>query len=303
MNQAAQNQAAAPRIGVVGLPGGWSSERLADAVESKTGYRCVIDLARSRMGLNSGSVYFEDQDLTRLDGILIKKIAREYRPEHLDRLELLRFVASRGVPIWSRPESIIGVLNRLTCTVTLHSRHIPMPPTVVTEDVDVAHSAVREFGRAVFKPLFSSKARGMRVIEAGPTALDEIEEFKDAGNIVLYIQKMIDLKGRDLAVTFLGGEYLGSYARVANNDSWNTTTRTGGKYQRCDPSPEIVELARRAQAPFDLDLTSVDIAECEGGPYVFEVSAFGGFRGLLEACGVDAAAKYVDYALARLSHE
>jgi ribosomal protein S6--L-glutamate ligase len=252
------------------------------------------------MDLESGRVFFGEMDLTGLDGVLVKKIAAEYKPEHLDRLEHLRFLASEGVRIFSCPERIGGVLNRLTCTVKLRTRSIPMPPTVITEDVDEAVRTVERFERAVLKPLFSSKARGMRVIEAGANAGKGIREFKESGHPVMYIQKMLDLNSRDLALAFLGGQYLGAYARVGNKDSWNTTTRSGGKYHSCEPDADIVELAHRAQEPFGLDFTSVDIAECDGGPYVFEVSAFGGFRGLQEACGIDAAELYVDYALDRL---
>ena len=44
----------------------------------------------------------------------------------------------------------------------------------------------------------------------------------------------------------------------------------------------------------------MDVAETEDGLKVFEVSAFGGFRGLMEADGIDAAALYADYVLGRL---
>ena len=33
------------RIGVVGIPGKWSTEALADALEARTGFRLVIDMA------------------------------------------------------------------------------------------------------------------------------------------------------------------------------------------------------------------------------------------------------------------
>ena len=60
----------------------------------------------------------------------------------------------------------------------------------------------------------------------------------------------------------------------------------------CLPVPvtqELVDLAYRAQAPFGMDFTTVDVAETDQGPIVFEVSAFGGFRGALEGAGIDAA--------------
>lgn len=67
-----------------------------------------------------------------------------------------------------------------------------------------------------------------------------------------------------------------------------------------EPPAETVELARRAQAPFGMDFTTVDVAESSDGPIVFEVSAFGGFRGAREGAGIDAASAYADYAIARL---
>ncbi|MGB5427491.1 MAG: ATP-grasp family protein, partial [Gammaproteobacteria bacterium] len=63
----------------------------------------------------------------------------------------------------------------------------------------------------------------------------------------------------------------------------------------------IIELAQRAQALFGMDFTTVDVAETNNGPIVFEVSAFGGFRGALEGIGIDAAAMYADHVLRQLS--
>jgi ribosomal protein S6--L-glutamate ligase len=49
-----------------------------------------------------------------------------------------------------------------------------------------------------------------------------------------------------------------------------------------------------------LDFTCVDIAKTEEGMFVFEVSAFGGFRGLKEAFGIDAAGLYLDHVMKEL---
>jgi len=283
------------RIGVVGNPGGWSSERLADALERRTGYRRLIDPRRISADLDRLRVTADECDLTELDAIVLKKIGWRYSPDHLDRLELLRLVAARGVRVFSCPERILRVLDRLSCTTTLRIHQIPMPATVITEDIDEAVQTVRQFGKAVFKPLYSTKARGMCVIEAGDNEAENIRCFRDNGNKVLYIQQMVSLPGRDLGLAFLGGSFLGAYARVNESDEWNTTTNFGGRYAGADPSPDIIELARRAQEPFGLDFTSVDVAETDDGPIVFEVSAFGGFRGLQQGAGVDAAERYAQY--------
>ena len=89
---------------------------------------------------------------------------------------------------------------------------------------------------------------------------------------------------------------------VAGGDSWNTTHRAGGRYAAYDPGDQIIELARKSQDVFGLDFTSVDVAETDAGPVVFEVSAFGGFRGLLEGNGIDAAEAYADYILKEMSY-
>ena len=287
---------AEPRIGVIGIPGKWSTETLADAVERRTGSRLVIDMARVELDLGDGRLMFEDQDLCRLDGLMVKKISAEYSPNTLDRLELLRFAESAGVRVFSGAVNMLRLIDRLSCTVTLRNAGIPMPDTIVTEDQDVSLTAIERFGSAVFKPLFSTKARGMCVIESAWSAgkkLSAVEAFQ-RDNPMMYIQRRIDLPGRDMGLVFLGGDYLGSYARVSQSESWNTTIHSGGRYDACTPSAEIVELAHRAQAPFGMDFTTVDVAETADGPIVFEVSAFGGFRGALEGAGIDAASAYAD---------
>ena len=287
------------KIAVVGIPGKWSTEVLADALESRTGFRLVIDMAEVCLDLSLGSLMYRGINLCDLDGIVVKKISAEYSPDTLNRLEMLRFVEARGVRVFSPAASMLGLINRLSCTVTLRQHGIPMPDTVVTEDIDEAMAVVREFSAAVCKPLFSTKARGMCIINAQQEDVAlaaELQQFQLA-NPVMYLQRKIDLPGRDLGLVFLGGKYLGSYARVSQSDSWNTTINSGGRYALAEPPHETIEIAQRAQAAFNLDFTTVDVAETDTGPVVFEVSAFGGFRGALEGAGIDAAALYSEYVL------
>jgi len=290
------------KIGVVGIPGKWSTETLADAVEKHTGFRLVIDMAEVVLDVNQPSLRYLDHELCELDALIVKKISAEYAPSTLDRLELLRAAEAAGVRVFSAAENILRLIDRLSCTVTLTNAGIPMPATRVTEDVEQAIQVVNEFGSAVFKPLFSTKARGMFVLEAGQSQQeirDAIIRFQ-ADNPVMYMQQKLALPGHDLGLVFLGGQYLGTYARVSAGTAWNTTIHSGGKYAPYDPSTEMIDIARRAQQPFGLDFTTVDIAETGDGPVVFEVSAFGGFRGALEGAGIDAAAAYTDYVISKL---
>lgn len=289
-----------PALGVVGVHGGWSSEILADRVAELTGGpRLLVELDQVRLDLPSGRALYQGRDLAALDGLIIKKLGFAYSADLLDRLEVLRYLAGRGVRIFSKPQAIAGLLDRLACTVTLQLAGIPMPETTVTESLDHALDALAEYGEAILKPLYSTKARGMFVLTPGPEAREVLLAHQRT-NPVFYLQKTIALGDQDLGVVFMGGEYLTTYARNRKPGAWNTTTASGGKYVPFDPAPSTIELARRAQEPFGLDFTCVDVALTDNGPFVFEVSAFGGFRGIQEARGIDAARLYAHYALGRI---
>ena len=291
------------KIGVIGIAGKWSTEALADAVEARTGHRLVIEMGEVTLDLERQRLLFHEQDLCQLDALIVKKISASYDPNTLDRLELLRVAEQAGVRVFSGAVNILRLIDRLSCTVTLRNAGIPMPATRVTEDIGAAVAAVEDFGSAVFKPLYSTKARGMCVIDADRDRSEiehEVLAFQ-AENPMMYIQQKVELPGRDLGMVFLGGEYLGSYARVSQDDAWNTTIHSGGRYAAYTPPDAVIELAQRAQALFDLDFTTVDVAETNAGPIVFEVSAFGGFRGALEGIGIDAAGLYAEHVLRQLN--
>lgn len=294
------------KIGVVGVPGGWSSEHLADVAAQRTGRRLLIDLAYVSLEVDTGRVVYRspeegEVDLCEMDGLILKKAGPQYSPDLMDRLELLRYAEGRGVRVFSPVLSVMRVLDRLACTVTLTLGDIPMPPTTITEDIDQAHAAVGRYGTAVLKPLYTSKARGMRLISAGNGARAALEEYRAEGHSQFYLQKKEDLGGLDLGVAFLGGQYLATYARAGGGGKqWHTSVRGEKGYQPYEPSEEIIELARKAQSLFNLDFTGVDVAITPSGPIVFEVSAFGGFRGLRDACGLDAAELYVNHVLEQL---
>ena len=294
------------KIAVIGIPGKWSTETLADAVEQRTGFRLVVDMNKVSLDLSDNELYYlaDNQriNLCQLDGLIIKKISAEYNPNTLDRLELLLIAQAKGVKIFSSPDKIMRLIDRLSCTVSLRKAGLPMPDTIVTENIDEAIATVEKFSSAVFKPLFSTKARGMIIINADSPAAQiksDIEQFQSEHQM-MYIQKKDNLPGQDLGLVFLGGEYLGTYARVNQSGTWNTTINSGGRYAACSPSKEIIEIAQQAQDLFEMDFTTVDIAETDNGPIVFEVSAFGGFQGALDGIGIKAAELYADYVLNKM---
>ncbi len=279
------------KIVVVGQPGAWSTERLAAAVRGQGADAPVVDLAACSLRLPDPRLYHRGVPLEGLDGAIVKKIGDTVEgPIVRERINMLRHLAASGVPVWSEPDRLAVAVNRYRMTLELARAGLPIPETVITEDPAEAAAAVERFGVAVLKPIFTSKGRGMRRIE-GTEELDELFVQRTAeARQPLYVQRFVKHPGRDLGVAVLEGRPLGAYWRVAASESWMTTVLAGGRYEAADPPHEAVELALRAARRFGLIFTGVDLMETpDGGFTVLEVSAFGGFRGLLTACGIDAA--------------
>jgi len=279
------------RIAVAGQPGGWSTERLAAALREAGADAIVVDLAASSVRLPDPRLFVDGVPLDKLGGVVVKKIGDTADGWIVqDRLSMLRHLAANGVPVLSEPDRLASAVNRYRMTVELAAAGVPIPETVVTEDAREAQAAVERFGAAVLKPLFTSKGRGMERLDGGLDLGTFFARSRAQEQGPFYLQRFVKHPGRDLGVAVLDGRVLGAYWRVAREDQWMTTILSGGHYEPADPPAEALDLALRAAKHFGLVFTGVDLMETPDGSFtVLEVSAFGGFRGLLTACGVDAA--------------
>jgi ribosomal protein S6--L-glutamate ligase len=287
------------RIAVVGQPGAWSTERLAEALRRRGAEVTVVDLAACGLRLPEPGVWHAGRRLE-VDAAVVKKIGDTADGWIVrERLQLLRHLEAGGVPVWSAPERLEMAVNRYRMTMELVRAGLPVPETVVTESLREAEAAVERFGSAVLKPLFTSKGRGMLRLDPALHLRSVFERFRADGLGPFYLQRFVKHPGRDLGVAVLDGRCIGAYWRTAALGQWMTTIRSGGRYSAAEPPPEAVAIAERAARHFGLLFTGVDLIEGADGFSVLEVSAFGGFRGLLDGCGVDAAPLLADAVLAR----
>ena len=288
-------------IAVVGQPGAWSTERLASALRAEGAESFVVDLAACALEFPAARVYTGGRPLDGLAGAVVKKIgAATDGSGFAARINLLRALYRSGVPVVSGPEQLAITADRYRMTLELVRAGLPMPETVVTDDVGEAEAAVERFKAAVLKPLFTSKGRGMKRLGADSDLEPLFERHREDHGLPFYLQRFVPHPGRDLGVAVLNGRCLGAYWRVAARDQWMTTILSGGRYEPADPSPEAIAIAERAARHFGLLFTGVDLMETpDGGWVVLEVSAFGGFRGLSVALGLDAASLVARAALDR----
>ncbi len=286
------------RVGVAGVPGAWSSERMVDALRDAGIDSFAFALKDCLHDVSGRTVAVDDFLLNDLDAIVVKKIGDTPSPSARLRLHMLRDLELQGVRIFSRPSVMDRAMDRYRMTMQLVEAGLPVPDCYAVESEACLGEAARRLGDAVVKPVYTSKGRGFARLsdastERPPDRTDGLE-----GSVLA--QRFVNAPGRDIGACVLGGEYVGAFYRVAKAGEWLTTTAAGGRYEPCDLPAGARSLAEEASAVFGLDYTVVDLVETGMGYLIYEVSAFGGFRGLWEAYRFDVAREYGHYIQADL---
>jgi tetrahydromethanopterin:alpha-L-glutamate ligase len=292
------------KIAIAGVIGKWSTEHLGEALRSRGVETTLFQVRDCLLDLDGGAVRYQGTSLEGFDGVVVKKMGELTHQNFTYRLGVLRQLERNGARVFSPPDQIAVVADRLEVTRTLRWAGLPMSPTVVTQSVDEALSTLARYGTCVLKPIFTTKGRGMKRLEAEnrDEAAAELERFRDSGLGPFYLQQFVDARGRDIGISVLDGKVIGTYYRIAGEGNWMTTIHSGGRYEACDLTPELEEIALRAAGAFRLDFTGVDVVQApDGSLMLYEVSAFGGFKGCQVALDLDAADLYADYIVRTLA--
>lgn len=286
------------KIAIAGVIGKWSTEHLAECLRARGVETTLFQVRDCLLDLDGGTVRYQGEPLEGFDAVVVKKMGELTHENFTYRLGVLRQLEKNGARIFSPPDQIAVVADRLEVTRILRWAGLPMSPTVVTESIDEALDALSRFGRGVLKPIFTTKGRGMKLLDAGKRdeAVAELERFREAGLGPFYLQQFVNARdGRDIGISVLDGKIIGTYYRIAGEGNWMTTIHSGGRYEACDLTPELEEIALRAANAFRLDFTGVDVVQApDGSLMLYEVSAFGGFKGCQVALDLDAADLYAE---------
>ena len=286
-------------IGVVGIPQKGSTEELAAAFRARGATAHVLRAEGLTWTLPERRVTCDGVDLHEMDAVVVKKLGDVTSTLAPVRAALLGCVEAQGGRVYGSPAAIACAVDRCTMTHRLAMADLPIPRTMITENPRDAARFVEELGAVVYKPRFTSKGRGMQILRRGPELGDALAAIVEGGGLPFYLQEFLPGVEKDMGVAVCDGEVIGAYYRVRGEHAWSTTTRTGGVYAPGPLDDELRELARAAAAAFGLVFTTVDIVRHGGRTMLYEVSAFGGFRGL-GVYGVDGAGAYADAVLRRL---
>jgi ribosomal protein S6--L-glutamate ligase len=228
------------------------------------------------------------------DAILVRTMPPGSLEQVVFRMDLLGQIAVEGTPVWNSPKSIECAVDKYLTSARMKRAGLVTPETRVCQTEEAALRAFLELGEdVVLKPLFGSEGRGI-------TRLTDAELARRAFRLlaqmrsVIYLQKFIPHEGCDLRILLLGDEV---YAmRRRNPNDWRSNVSRGASAEVLTPTPQEVDIARRAAAAVGAAIAGVDLLPGKDGLlYAIEVNAVPGWKALSRVTGVDVAERLVAF--------
>ncbi|MDB5598081.1 MAG: Alpha-L-glutamate ligase, RimK family [Xanthobacteraceae bacterium] len=227
------------------------------------------------------------------DAVMVRSMAGGSFQAVTLRLGILHALRELGVPVWNDARAIERCVDKSMTSFVLARAGIATPETWAVEALDVAKAIVRRetpAGSLVFKPLFGSQGRGLRLIH-GENDLPAPAEA--AG--VYYLQRYVGIERdgyRDFRLLVSQGRVVAAMVRHA--DQWITNVKQGGRPVFAVPDAEMKDLALRATAAIGANFAGVDIIhDAQGRATVIEVNSMPAWSGLQKVTPASIAAVLV----------
>lgn len=216
----------------------------------------------------------------------------------LSDLGVVELFEDRDVPVLNPSAAVLRTTYEPAALRILADAGVPVPDTY--QDFDGRSDDPDGGGRSyVRKPVFGTNASGVSMAEAS--------EGRPPASKRTLVQAFVDTGERasDVRVYVVDGEVVGAMRRHAPDDDWRTNVAVGGAVEDVTDalSDDVRDIAVRAADALELDVAGVDVIGAPADPYVLEVNATAGFKGLFEATGVSPAPSIARVAVERAGGE
>jgi ribosomal protein S6--L-glutamate ligase len=210
---------------------------------------------------------------------------------------LLRQFEMIGLRTTMSSEALITARNKFLALQALREAHVPVPRSILLASrPDISEAARLVHYPAILKILSGTQGVGVMRVKSMEETAGIVDTLKLFGEVVL-LQEYIPNPGVDIRAFVVGDRVVGSMKRVAQLNEWRSNIHLGAKGVPIELSEKAKEVAVQASKAVGLEISGVDMIFRGNDPYVLEVNASPGFRGLLEATKVNAADAIVEYAI------
>jgi ribosomal protein S6--L-glutamate ligase len=278
------------QIAILSAGRGWHVRDLQRAAALLNHEAVAVDFRRVHAGVGTAA-----DSLAYFDGILVRTMPPGSLEQVIFRMDVLHRLYDAGIAVLNPPRAIEISVDKYLTTARLAAAGLPVPPTIVCQDADVALEAFTALGGdIILKPLFGSEGRGMMRIADADLAWRTFRTVERLQS-VLYLQRYIPHPGWDLRAFVLGGRVLAAMRRHAK-EGWRTNVAQGGTGEAVRLTAEEAAWAVRAAEAVGAPVAGVDLLPGPAGQlYVLEVNAVPGWRALAPLTGVDIASEVLRY--------
>jgi len=210
----------------------------------------------------------------------------------LKQFELMRIPSTLSI------EGLTTARNKYLTLQALHAAGVDIPESVLIASRIKTEPTEYLSPPLVMKLLSGTQGVGVMrvrdVKEAGPI-IDTLSELDQ----MICLQKFLPNPGEDIRVFLVNGHVVAAMKRQAAPNEWRSNIHMGGRGIPHKPSTSEAEISTKAAKAVGVEIAGVDLITVDEKPYVIEVNASPGFRGLLAATGVNAAASIAEYAISK----
>jgi ribosomal protein S6--L-glutamate ligase len=277
----------------------WATTEIITAINKKGVEATYIKTPEIHLVLaEKVDAIYEEKSLSTLDAA-IPRIGRS-----LTQLGvmLLKHFELMNIPSTLSIQGLTTARNKYLTLQSLHAARVRIPESIlIASRIKTQEPTEYLSPPLVMKLLSGTQGIGVMrvrdVKEAGPI-IDTLSELDQ----MICLQKFLPNPGEDIRVFLVGGEVVAAMKRKAAPNEWRSNIHIGGYGIDHKPTREESETAIKAADAVGVEIAGVDLISVENEPYVIEVNASPGFRGLLQATGINAAEKITDYAIQKARH-
>jgi ribosomal protein S6--L-glutamate ligase len=246
------------------------------------------------LGTTVDAIY-QKKSLSTLDAVVprIGRSLTQLGVMLLKQFELMKIPSTLSI------QGLTTARNKYLALQALHSAGVRIPESILIASRNKNEEPTEYLSPPLVMKLLSG-TQGVGVMrvrdvkEAGPI-IDTLSELDQ----MICLQKFLPNPGEDIRVFLVGGQVVAAMKRKAAPNEWRSNIHMGGQGIAHKPTTQETEIAVRAAEAVGVEIAGVDLISVEEKPYVIEVNASPGFKGLLSATGINAAANVAEYVLSK----
>jgi ribosomal protein S6--L-glutamate ligase len=273
----------------------WATSEIMAALKRKHAEPVYLYTPRIHLTLEEKKVdaLYDNKSLRKLSGV-VPRIGRS-----LTQLGvmLLKHLELMEIPSTLSMDGLMTARNKYLALQALHAIGVSIPASVLI----ASRNRNEDFMEYLPPPLVLKILTGTQGI-----GVMRVRDVKEAGPIIdtlseldqmICLQKYVPNPGEDIRVFVVGEEVVAAMKRKAAPHEWRSNIHIGGRGVTHKISGAETETAIRAARAVGVEVAGVDLISVKQKPFVIEVNASPGFKGLMAATGINASDHIADYAI------